>query len=109
FVASQVTAQRICPGYNFSIGSIQNLGGGLKQWAVYDDNCNRVDGLITSKNPCTQKIFGCTPSPVTFNVYSSTFTGYIYDCRPDPHSGTCGNDVISACVSLLDPVFFVGR
>ena len=43
--------------------------------SVYDDGCNQVDGLTTSKNPCTEGIFGCSPPPVTFNRYTSTFTG----------------------------------
>ncbi|KAJ3554029.1 hypothetical protein NP233_g12509 [Leucocoprinus birnbaumii] len=96
-LASQVTA--ICPGSNFGIGNVQHLGGATNRWSVYDDTCNQVDGLTTSKDPCTEGIFGCTPPPVTFNRYTSTFTGLIYNCRPDPNAGVCGSDPISVCCS----------
>jgi hypothetical protein len=95
FLAYQAAA--ICPGFNYGIGNVQNLGNGVNRckiflirafkndWrlirryffvgSVYDDNCNQVDGLTTTKNPCTQGIFGCTSSPITFNRYTSTFSG----------------------------------
>ncbi|GJE91237.1 hypothetical protein PsYK624_073860 [Phanerochaete sordida] len=93
--ASQVGA--VCPGFNYAIGNEQQLGNGINRWLVYDDGCNQVDGLTTAGNPCTQGIFGCSPPPVTFNSYTSTFTGLHYSCRPDPNSGVCGSDVISVC------------
>ena len=93
FLAHQAVA--ICPGFNFGIGNIQRLGNGINRCKcytfasqrhlsffpplypgnVYDDNCKQVDGLTTTGNPCTQGIFGCTPAPVTFNRYTSTFSG----------------------------------
>ncbi|KAF9256641.1 hypothetical protein L218DRAFT_881271 [Marasmius fiardii PR-910] len=87
----------ICPGFNFGIGNLQDLGGGVNRWTVYDDNCIVVDGLVTSLNPCTQGIFGCSPPPLLFNEYTSTWTGLRYACRPDPNSGNCRGDVISVC------------
>ena len=42
---------------------------------VYDDSCNQVDGLTTTGNPCDEGIFGCSPPPIIFNRYTSTFTG----------------------------------
>ncbi|KIL71374.1 hypothetical protein M378DRAFT_93899 [Amanita muscaria Koide BX008] len=94
-IASQVAA--ICPGFNYGIGNVQSLGNGINRWTVYDDSCNAVDGLTTNQNPCTEGIFGCTPPPITFNSYTNSFSHLIYACRPDPNSGTCGNDVISVC------------
>ena len=101
FLASQAVA--ICPGFNFGIGNVvQNVGtlngnslnrckcytlplnvnlndDGLFVFFltgnVYDDNCNVVDGLTTTGNPCDQGIFGCTAAPITFNRYTSTTSG----------------------------------
>ncbi|PPR06950.1 hypothetical protein CVT24_011013 [Panaeolus cyanescens] len=91
----------ICPGFNFGIGNVIPQGqigsAFVNRWNVYDDSCNIVDGLTTSGNPCTAGIFGCTGSPITFNRYTSTFTGLTFACRTDPNSGRCGNDVISVC------------
>jgi hypothetical protein len=93
FLAYQAAA--ICPGFNYGIGNVQNLGNGVNRCklfliklfkkidrdglllvgSVYDDSCKQVDGLTTTGNPCTQGIFGCTPPPITFNRYTSTFSG----------------------------------
>jgi hypothetical protein len=98
FLAHQAVG--ICPGFNFGIGNVQRLGNGVNRCKrytlplrvnndglfttcfssfltgnVYDDSCNQVDGLTTTGNPCTNGIFGCSPPPVTFNRYTSTFTG----------------------------------
>ncbi|KAJ4356800.1 uncharacterized protein N0V89_004837 [Didymosphaeria variabile] len=69
------SALAICPGFNYGIGNQQKLGNGISRWTVYDDSCKAVDGLTTTKNPCTQGIFGCSGSPIKFNSYKSTFTG----------------------------------
>lgn len=69
------SALAICPGFNFGIGNQENLGNGISRWTVYDDSCKAVDGLTTTNNPCTQGIFGCSPAPITFNSYTSTFSG----------------------------------
>ncbi|TFK35361.1 hypothetical protein BDQ12DRAFT_321278 [Crucibulum laeve] len=90
-------AVAICPGFNFGIGNVEPLGGGVNRWTVFDDNCNAVDGLTTNQNPCTQGIFGCSPAPVIFNHYRNTFTGLQYACRTDPNSGSCGGVTISVC------------
>ncbi|KAI0792894.1 hypothetical protein C8Q75DRAFT_804607 [Abortiporus biennis] len=87
----------ICPGFNFGIGNQQSLGNGISRWTVYDDSCNPADSLTTTENPCTQGIFTCSPPPITFTGYTSSQTGLKYTCRPDPNSGTCGNDAISVC------------
>ncbi|KDQ22123.1 hypothetical protein PLEOSDRAFT_1050560, partial [Pleurotus ostreatus PC15] len=42
---------------------------------VFDCTCNVVDGLTTNLSACTQGIFACIPSPVTFNGYTSTLSG----------------------------------
>ncbi|KAF8224619.1 hypothetical protein L208DRAFT_1310296 [Tricholoma matsutake] len=97
-VASQVAA--ICPGFNYGIGNVQRLGNGINRWNIYNVNCNVVDGLTTNQNPCIQGIFGCTPPPITFNTYANSFSHLLYACRLDPNSETCGNDVISVCVSI---------
>jgi hypothetical protein len=100
FLARQAVG--ICPGFNFGIGNVQRLGNGINRCKllyfashrkrrrfirhpffflsfltgnVYDDSCNQVDGLTTTGNPCTNGIFGCSPPPITFNRYTSTFTG----------------------------------
>ncbi|KAF1968340.1 hypothetical protein BU23DRAFT_541261 [Bimuria novae-zelandiae CBS 107.79] len=91
------SAAAICPGFNFGIGNQQDLGNGISRWNVYDDSCNAVDGLTTTKNPCTEGIFGCSPEPILFNRYTNTFSGLVYACRTDPQSGSCGRDVISVC------------
>ncbi|ESK95615.1 hypothetical protein Moror_12587 [Moniliophthora roreri MCA 2997] len=87
----------ICPGFNYGIGNVRSLGGGVNRWDVYDANCDVVDGLTTNQNPCTQGIFGCTPAPITFNFYRNTFTGLQYACRPDSRAGSCGGTSISVC------------
>ncbi|TFK68304.1 hypothetical protein BDN72DRAFT_898253 [Pluteus cervinus] len=85
-------ALSICPGFNYGIGNVQALGGGVNRWTIYDDTCSPVDSLTTNENPCTAGIFGCSPPPIIFNRYTNTFSGLI-----DPNSGVCGNDVISVC------------
>jgi hypothetical protein len=101
----------ICPGFNFGIGNVQNVGKiGDKQghhWNVYDDHCNVVDGLTTTENPCTSRtgIFQCSPNPVLFVGYKNGKTGLQYKCRQDGRSGKCGNDVISVCVSIMQCIF----
>ncbi|KIM47344.1 hypothetical protein M413DRAFT_64049 [Hebeloma cylindrosporum] len=87
----------ICPGFNYGVGNVQSLGGGVNRWNVYDDSCNVVDGLTTTFNPCTVGTFGCSPPPIIFNEYTNSFTGLRYACRTDPNSGTCGSDVVSVC------------
>ncbi|KAF5346062.1 hypothetical protein D9756_010804 [Leucocoprinus leucothites] len=96
-IASSTQVAAICPGFNFGIGNLQDLGNGIHRWNVYDDSCNQVDGLTTTNNPCTEGIFGCSPPPIIFNHYRNTFSGLQYACRTDPNSGRCGNDVISVC------------
>lgn len=85
----------ICPGYNYGVGSAQDqekLGdskvtrcmsppplmnvndGTCYSGNVYDDDCQVVDGLTTTTNPCDSGTFSCTGSPVTFNGYRSSFT-----------------------------------
>jgi len=99
FLAHQVVG--ICPGFNYGIGNVQRLGNGINRCKcytlpltvnddglfrhlvffffltgnVYDANCNQVDGLTTTGNPCTNGIFGCSPPPIIFNRYTSTFSG----------------------------------
>ncbi|TFK60607.1 hypothetical protein BDN72DRAFT_507493 [Pluteus cervinus] len=92
-------ALSVCPGFNYAIGNVQDLGSGYSLWRVYDADCNAVDGLTTNLNPCTSRsgIFGCSPPPILFNRYKNTYTGIVYTCRTDPNSGVCGNDVISVC------------
>ncbi|KAJ3561981.1 hypothetical protein NP233_g9856 [Leucocoprinus birnbaumii] len=98
FIFSGQLVAAICPGFNYGIGNVQDLGSGFKRWTVYDDSCKAVDSLTTTGNPCTSGgTFGCTPPPITFNWYKNTFTKLEYTCRPDPQSGKCGNDVISVC------------
>uniref|UniRef100_A0A8H7XTG5 SSCRP protein n=1 Tax=Psilocybe cubensis TaxID=181762 RepID=A0A8H7XTG5_PSICU len=87
----------ICAGFNFAIGNQIRVTDTINRWNVYNDDCAIVDGLTTTFNPCTQGIFGCSPPPIIFNEYTSTFTGLRYACRPDPSSGQCGSDVISVC------------
>ncbi|KAF9256223.1 hypothetical protein L218DRAFT_911569 [Marasmius fiardii PR-910] len=96
-VASIGQVVAICPGFNYGIGNVQSLGGGVNRWTVYTDDCRAVDGLTTNQNPCTEGIFGCSPPPIIFNEYTNTFTGLRYACRRDPNSGSCGGDVISVC------------
>ncbi|TFK68311.1 hypothetical protein BDN72DRAFT_842002 [Pluteus cervinus] len=91
-------ALSVCPGFNYGIGNA--LPYGLdNRWNIYDDSCNIADTLIipTSSNPCATDTFGCSPPPLYFNKYKSTRTNLIYDCRPDPNSGVCGNDAIAVC------------
>ncbi|KAF7796660.1 hypothetical protein EIP86_007843 [Pleurotus ostreatoroseus] len=78
-VLSAITGQvfAICPGFNFAIGNQQDLGGGVSRWNVYDDSCNVVDGLTTTGNPCDSGIFGCSPPPIIFDQYTSSFNGLI--------------------------------
>ncbi|KAK3203930.1 hypothetical protein GRF29_106g1005688 [Pseudopithomyces chartarum] len=96
FVSLAGCAAAICPGFNYGIGNVEPgpLGN---DWKVYDDSCNVVDGLLTTENPCDSGVFGCTPDPITFNSYKNSFSGLVYACRPDPNSGSCGDDVISVC------------
>jgi NAD dependent epimerase/dehydratase family enzyme len=67
-------AAAICPGFNYGIGNQQALGNGISRWTIYDDGCNAVDSLTTTKNPCTTGTFGCSPPPIIFNRYTNTFT-----------------------------------
>ncbi|KAL5115789.1 hypothetical protein ACEQ8H_006284 [Pleosporales sp. CAS-2024a] len=68
-------ASAICPGFNFGIGNVQNLGNGINKWSVYDDSCKVVDSLTTNQNPCTSGMFGCSPAPIHFTSYKNTFSG----------------------------------
>ncbi|OAL56966.1 hypothetical protein IQ07DRAFT_582246 [Pyrenochaeta sp. DS3sAY3a] len=65
----------ICPGFNYGIGNVQNLGNGINRWTIYDSGCRAVDSLTTNKNPCDSGTFGCSPPPIIFNRYTNTFTG----------------------------------
>ncbi|EAU88932.1 hypothetical protein CC1G_10578 [Coprinopsis cinerea okayama7 len=94
FIAS---ASAICPGFNYGVGNVRSLGNGFNRWDVYNSACEVVDGLTTNLNPCDTSTFGCTPPPIKFNRYTNSFDGLIYECRPDPNSGRCGDDVISVC------------
>ncbi|KAF9487588.1 hypothetical protein BDN71DRAFT_1360905, partial [Pleurotus eryngii] len=86
------TTVAICPGFNFGIGNLRVLGGGVNRCAPPTllsmamllltflhargyNTCNVVDGLTTNINPCTQGIFACSPPPVIFNGYTNTLTG----------------------------------
>ncbi|KAG9218592.1 hypothetical protein CCMSSC00406_0001294 [Pleurotus cornucopiae] len=91
------TTVAICPGFNFGIGNIRALGGGVNRWDVFNNTCNVVDGLTTNINPCTQGIFACSPPPMIFNGYTNTLTGLRYACRTDANSGTCGGTIVSVC------------
>ncbi|KAJ3506078.1 hypothetical protein NLJ89_g7070 [Agrocybe chaxingu] len=100
-ILAAVEVLSICPGFNYGIGNVIRQGkigdADVNRWNVYDANCNVVDGLTTTGNPCTQGIFGCSPAPIIFNRYTNTFSGLIYACRRDGRSGNCGSDVISVC------------
>jgi hypothetical protein len=102
-LATTTTVVAICPGFNFAIGNVipqgqigdaqvnrcmslsaRNFKLSLEVayriqffpvGNVYDDSCNVVDGLTTTGNPCDEGIFGCTPPPILFDLYTSTFTG----------------------------------
>jgi hypothetical protein len=74
-ILAQFAAAQICPGFNYGIGSREDLGGGVSRWRVYATNCQGVDGLTTNQNACHQGIFGCSPPPIIFNEYTNTFTG----------------------------------
>ena len=99
-LATTTEVMAICPGFNFAIGNVipqgklgdaevnrcmylsaQNYEPRFKRIQfslvgnVYNDDCAVVDGLTTTGNPCTQGIFGCTPPPILFDTYTSTFTG----------------------------------
>ncbi|KDR70437.1 hypothetical protein GALMADRAFT_76112 [Galerina marginata CBS 339.88] len=96
-LVAALNVQAICGGFNFGIGNVRSLGGGVNRWDVFDDGCNVVDGLTTNQNPCSEGIFGCSPPPIIFNQYTNTFTHLRYACRTDPSSGRCGNTVVSVC------------
>ncbi|TFK58445.1 hypothetical protein BDN72DRAFT_806416 [Pluteus cervinus] len=92
-------ALSVCPGYNYGISNAVDVNN-VKIWSVYEDNCIVAD-YLTSKdgnvNPCTSGMFGCSPPPIHFNKYTNSHTGLIYDCRPDPNAGRCGNYDIAVC------------
>ncbi|KAF8073904.1 hypothetical protein FPV67DRAFT_1778485 [Lyophyllum atratum] len=92
-----IGVQAICPGFNYGIGNVRSLGGGINRWDVFDDSCIVVDGLKRNQNPCTEGIFGFSPPPIIFNEYMNSFTGRRYACRTDPNSGNCGGTVVSVC------------
>ena len=75
FVSLAGYAAAICPGFNYGIGNQQRLSATVSRWTVYDASCRAVDGLTTTENPCTSGTFGCSPPPVRFNSYHSTFSG----------------------------------
>ncbi|KAJ4300799.1 hypothetical protein N0V90_002887 [Kalmusia sp. IMI 367209] len=102
--SSAGSALAICPGFNYGIGGQQKLSSTVSRWNVYDDNCKVVDSLTTTKNPCTQGIFGCSPPPIKFNSYKNTFNGLKYKCRTDSRSGKCGSDAISVCTPFTNPI-----
>ena len=102
FLASQAVASAVCPGnFELAIGNQVGLENGANKCKcytlpqsltvnddrlfafflagqVYDQDCNVVDGLSTTGNPCNYGIFGCSPAPIKFNSYTpspTTFTG----------------------------------
>ncbi|KAJ6599248.1 hypothetical protein DFH09DRAFT_1130534 [Mycena vulgaris] len=97
FLASVAQVNAICEG-NFSVGITQDirLGMGLGQWLVYDTQCNKIDGLVTTNNVCFEGIFGCS-SKVSINTYTSTVTGPVLNCAEDPKSETCEDHPIAVC------------
>ncbi|KAJ8118908.1 hypothetical protein OPT61_g184 [Boeremia exigua] len=64
-------------------------------WSIYDADCNVVDALTYTGNPCDSGTFSCTPAPITFNRYVNTFSELSYTCRPDGRAGKCGGAEIS--------------
>ncbi|EEB93912.1 hypothetical protein MPER_07368 [Moniliophthora perniciosa FA553] len=44
----------ICPGFNYGIGNVEPLGGGVDRWRVFNDDCTVADSLTTNLNPCTE-------------------------------------------------------
>ncbi|TFK60603.1 hypothetical protein BDN72DRAFT_507247 [Pluteus cervinus] len=99
-------ALSICPGFNYAVGNLQySPDSHYDVWRVYDDSCKQHDVLsipgTPGWNPCFQGMFGCSPPPIHFNTYKDSHTGLIYNCRPDPNSGSCqndfGTDIISVC------------
>jgi hypothetical protein len=99
-LAATTEVAAICPGFNFAIGNVIPQGRlgdadvnrcmylSARRFKpqvnriqfclvgnVYDDGCAVVDSLTTTGNPCDAGIFGCSPPPILFNTYTSTFTG----------------------------------
>ncbi|KAF9556213.1 hypothetical protein CPC08DRAFT_694693 [Agrocybe pediades] len=95
------SAFAVCAGSTFAIGNQQVLGPAgdatVSRWSVYAGNCNEVDGLTTTENPCTSGTFGCSPPPIFFDSYTSSFTGETFSCSRDGASESCGSDQISVC------------
>ncbi|KAF8193829.1 hypothetical protein K438DRAFT_1828118 [Mycena galopus ATCC 62051] len=102
-IGLSITAHAICPGFDFAIGDVIPLSGGISHWNVYDNNCSVVDGLTVNStgNACTQGIFGCSPAPIFFDRYTNTAAGSTYACQRDPNSDVCGSNNISVCVSAI--------
>ncbi|KAF9003573.1 hypothetical protein BDQ17DRAFT_1355552 [Cyathus striatus] len=84
----------ICSGFEVGIGNLVNLGSGINRCSshhflllftrnemsignVYNSTCGVIDGLTTDLNPCTESIFGCSPT-VVFDAYTNTFSGHGY-------------------------------
>ncbi|KAH8757331.1 hypothetical protein F5883DRAFT_649100 [Diaporthe sp. PMI_573] len=96
-LGSATSVSAICPGFNYGIGHVKNLGNGVSRWDVYDTDCRVVDGLSTTENVCNDGIFSCSPAPITFTRYRNSFTHLSYACRTDSRAGSCGGNAISVC------------
>jgi len=91
-------ATAICSSFSYGVGNLISLSDTLNKWNIYNENCDVVDSLTTSDNPCTVGTFGCTASPIKFNSYTNITDKKSYSCLPEPYSGeVCGNNTISVC------------
>ncbi|KAE9393210.1 hypothetical protein BT96DRAFT_229639 [Gymnopus androsaceus JB14] len=88
----------ICSSFSYGVGNVISLSDTLNKWNVYNENCDVVDSLTTSDNPCTVGMFGCTPAPITFDKFTNITNNASYICVSEPYSGeVCGNNTISVC------------
>jgi hypothetical protein len=103
FSAAGYTAVAVCPNYSWAVGNMQTNSDGANTWTVYDAMCKATD-TVTAKgknfNVCTAGTFGCDgSSPPVINTYTNAKNNMMYDCRPEPNPGKCGNNNIAVCVS----------
>ncbi|KAK7448803.1 hypothetical protein VKT23_013533 [Stygiomarasmius scandens] len=86
---------RSCPGYQFGIIDVAfQTGLGGEGYAVMDGDCNQMIGIVTP-NPCTEKLFACSPHPI--KITDLYFHDQDMKCEENDKMGNCWGKAIQYC------------
>ncbi|THU89054.1 hypothetical protein K435DRAFT_300718 [Dendrothele bispora CBS 962.96] len=89
------SSNQACPGYSFGIiDAAFQTGLGGEGYAIVDNKCNQMIGMVTP-NPCIEKIFACSPSPIKLtHLY---YHGKDMACDENDKMGNCRGLPVQFC------------